>query len=82
GIADPNFKIQLPPFALSVAAMCLVLGLIIFLPQRFARYGLLVGTIIGWLLWFFCFPSSHSLSVAWLFYISAAAADPLRFSLR
>ncbi|WP_252344267.1 solute carrier family 23 protein, partial [Escherichia coli] len=25
GIADPNFKIQLPPFALSVAVMCLVL---------------------------------------------------------
>ncbi len=42
--------------------MCLVLGMIIFLPQRFARYGLLVGTITGWLLWFFCFPSSHSLS--------------------
>ncbi len=32
GIADPNFKIQLPPFALSVAVMCLVLGMIIFLP--------------------------------------------------
>ncbi len=62
GIADPNFKIQLPPFALSVAVMCLVLGMIIFLPQRFARYGLLVGTITGWLLWYFCFPSSHSLS--------------------
>ncbi len=31
GIADPNFKIQLPPFALSVAVMCLVLGMIIFL---------------------------------------------------
>ena len=62
GIADPNFKIQLPPFALSVAVMCLVLAMIIFLPQRFARYGLLVGTITGWLLWFFCFPSSHSLS--------------------
>ena len=61
-IADPNFKIQLPPFALSVAVMCLVLGMIIFLPQRFARYGLLVGTITGWLLWYFCFPSSHSLS--------------------
>lgn len=45
GIADPNFKIQLPPFALSVAVMCPVLGMIIFLPQRFARYGLLVGTI-------------------------------------
>lgn len=40
GIADPNFKIQLPPFALSVAVMCLVLAMIIFLPQRFARYGL------------------------------------------
>lgn len=62
GIADPNFKIQLPPFALSVAVMCPVLGMIIFLPQRFARYGLLVGTITGWLLWYFCFPSSHSLS--------------------
>ncbi|HBK0978259.1 TPA: uracil/xanthine transporter, partial [Escherichia coli] len=62
GIADPNFKIQLPPFALSVAVMCLVLAMIIFLPQRFARYGLLVGTITGWLLWYFCFPSSHSLS--------------------
>lgn len=36
--------------------------MIIFLPQRFARYGLLVGTITGWLLWYFCFPSSHSLS--------------------
>ena len=48
GIADPNFKIQLPPFALSVAVMCPVLGMIIFLPQRFARYGLLVGTITGW----------------------------------
>ena len=24
--------------------------------------GLLVGTITGWLLWYFCFPSSHSLS--------------------
>ena len=56
------FKIQLPPFALSVAVMCLVLAMIIFLPQRFARYGLLVGTITGWLLWYFCFPSSHSLS--------------------
>ena len=55
-------KIQLPPFALSVAVMCLVLAMIIFLPQRFARYGLLVGTITGWLLWYFCFPSSHSLS--------------------
>ena len=42
--------------------MCLVLAMIIFLPQRFARYGLLVGTITGWLLWYFCFPSSHSLS--------------------
>lgn len=42
--------------------MCPVLGMIIFLPQRFARYGLLVGTITGWLLWYFCFPSSHSLS--------------------
>lgn len=62
GIADPNFKIQLPPFALSVAVMCPVLAMIIFLPQRFARYGLLVGTITGWLLWYFCFPSSHSLS--------------------
>ncbi|XNN29499.1 solute carrier family 23 protein [Escherichia coli] len=28
----------------------------------FCRYGLLVGTITGWLLWYFCFPSSHSLS--------------------
>ncbi len=55
GIADPNFKIQLPPFALSVAVMCLVLAMIIFLPQRFARYGLLVGTITGWLLWYFAF---------------------------
>ncbi len=55
GIADPNFKIQLPPFALSVAVMCLVLGMIIFLPQRFARYGLLVGTITGWLCGTFAF---------------------------
>lgn len=45
GIADPNFKIQLPPFALSVAVMCLVLAMIIFLPQRFARYGLLVALV-------------------------------------
>ncbi|TGC19146.1 uracil/xanthine transporter [Escherichia sp. E4385] len=58
GIADPNFKIQFPAFALSVAVMCLVLAMIIFLPQRLARYGVLVGTILGWLLWHFCFPSS------------------------
>lgn len=30
GIAALNFKIQLPPFALSVAVMCLVLAMIIF----------------------------------------------------
>ena len=33
--------------------MC-VLAMIIFL-QRFARYGLLVSTITGWLLWYFTF---------------------------
>lgn len=61
GIADPGFNVQLAPFALSVAVMCLILAIIIFLPQRYARYGLLVGTLAGWLLWRLCFPADQTL---------------------
>lgn len=62
GIASSTVKLSLAPFGLSVAIMLLVIGLIIFLPQRISRYALLIGTLIGWGLWRLCFGASDAVA--------------------
>lgn len=59
GMADASIKIQLPAFGLAVMVMCFMLAMILFLPQKISRYALLTGTVGGWLLWKFIFPSAQ-----------------------
>ncbi|HEB4876037.1 TPA: uracil/xanthine transporter [Kluyvera ascorbata F0526] len=58
GIAKSDVSLQLAPFGVSAAVMFFVIGLIVFLPQRISRYALLIGTVVGWLVWRLCFGAS------------------------
>lgn len=60
GIAATSVNLSLAPFGMSVAVMFFVIGLIVFLPQRISRYALLIGTVVGWLLWRLCFGASSA----------------------
>lgn len=58
GMATSTVSLSLAPFAMAVAVMFFVIGLIVFLPQRISRYALLIGTVIGWAVWRLCFGGS------------------------
>ncbi|NAW49839.1 uracil/xanthine transporter, partial [Salmonella sp. gx-f5] len=51
GIADNSDIIKLAPFVLEVEVMCFIIAMIIFLQQRISLYALLVGNVVGWVLW-------------------------------
>jgi len=67
GMAKSTVSLSLVPFAMAVAVMFFVIGLIVFLPQRISRYALLIGTVIGWAMWRLFFGGSdiNSASLHW-----------------
>lgn len=64
GASITPVSIQMGPAMLSLAIVCLMLGMIIFLPLRWSRYALLAGTLVGWLLWYLLFPAVSTQGVA------------------
>lgn len=55
GATQPQSTLQLAPFGLSLLVMFFILWMIIFLPDKIARYALLIGALVGWGGWYLLF---------------------------
>ncbi|WP_273840098.1 MULTISPECIES: uracil/xanthine transporter [Providencia] len=58
GVGGAEVVVNYPVFFLALAVLTLVIGIIIYLPASISKYALLIGTIIGWVVYSILFGSS------------------------
>ncbi|MBU9810916.1 uracil/xanthine transporter [Rahnella sp. SL6] len=64
GVPQGSVNIDFPVFLLALAVAALVVGIVVWLPSPWNKYGLLAGTLFGWAVYSVIFP--HDINVSTL----------------